>query len=119
MLKEGDIFHGRKILYQEVLQGLSDNDFWGYHKATKRLGDMGYDFGSMEGPHPIAFTAKTQFSFSPVIPKWRYITPGMKMELDGVMVAHNKDWRHGNIQILWWEYPVVSPLDQIPWESIV
>ena len=117
MTELGKPFHGRKVIYIERFEGVGDNDFWGYHKATKRLGDMGYEFGSMEGPQPIAFSVFPPGVTLP-LPKWKYVTPGMKLELHGVMIAHNGDWRHGTVKILWWELPIVSPLDEIPWERL-
>ena len=117
MIGLGKTFHGRKVIYIEHFEGLEDNAFWGFHQACTRLSDMGYEIGTMEGPQPIAFSVFPPGVTIP-LPKWKYVTAGMKKELHGVMLAHKDDWRHGTIQILWWELPIVSPLDEIPWERL-
>jgi hypothetical protein len=113
---EQEIFHGRVILYVENFNPPDDRHFWAYERASERLRELGYTTGSMEGRQPIGFIPKGDPFSVNHIPKWSKIFSDLKRDLHGAMISD--DWRNGTVQILWWEYPIVSPLDEIPWERL-
>ena len=116
---EQEVFHGRVIVYVENFDPENDRHFLAYEQASNRLRKMGYTSGSMEGSSPIGFMpGPNAFNSRMVnhVPKWSKIFSDLKKKLHGAMVSD--DWRHGRVQILWWEYPIVSPLDEIPWECL-
>jgi hypothetical protein len=116
---EQEIFHGRVILYVENFDPETEKHFQAYERASERLRKLGYTSGSMEGPNPIGFIPKPYPFTSRMVnhvPKWSKIFSDLKRGLHGAMISD--DWRTGRVQVLWWEYPIVSPLDEIPWECL-
>lgn len=115
---EQEVFHGRVILYVENFDPETDQHFRAYEKASNRLRELGYTSGSMERSNPIGFMPlkNPDGNTANYIPKWSKIFSDQKPKLHGAMISD--DWREGRVQLVWWEYPIVSPLDEIPFERL-
>lgn len=115
---EQEVFHGRVIVYVENFDPESDAHFQCYERASQRLIKLGYTSGSMERSNPIGFMPLRHPDGKMInhVPKWGKIFSDQKHKLHGAMISD--DWREGRVQLVWWEYPIVSPLDEIPWECL-
>jgi len=115
IVETGEIFRERPVVHVETFPGDPDNEWDGYANAMEMLKRMGYIEGSMERAHPIGFAPKGNHYY---ISKWNNMDPGDRRRLHGVMWAPDGDWRHGQVQIVWWELPIESPVGQITFESV-
>jgi hypothetical protein len=68
--------------------------------AETYLKEMGYNYGSMEGPNPIGFSNKYNS-----ISKWGNMTSEEHTKLDGVIIPDGDSWRENGAIIMWFNPP--------------